>query len=172
MRVTTIPSSDHAFALAVDVIVRANARLNASQLQSLLRPMYPQAAVIPSALSGDAETAYVYRDGSFELESTEMWWHGDDAARAVVSASTGVLLDVSDAWQDQFGPPHELIGRHFSDLVHPDARSAAEALFQALMHHAEVRTTILVRGHGGSALPVKVRALRDGDEIVVYYRPA
>jgi len=173
VRVTTIPSGDPAFARAVNATIKSHEGMSARELEALLHPLYPRAAVMRSELSGDNDTLYVYRDGGFELESREEWWTAADVPTARISAESGLLLDVTDTWEGLMGgTADEFVGRHFSDLVHPDARAAAVALFDALNEYSDVRSTIAVRRADGSPVAVRFRAIRNGDEIIVYYRPA
>ena len=155
MDITTIPSGDHVFARTVRDIAQKEPATSTALLQAALRPIYPRIALVRSQVSGQADTIYAYRDGALETEPPDDWWRGEDVAHARVSASTGKLVAVGEGWEDIFGDERaELVGRHFSEMVHPGALAAAQALFEALKHHAEVRSTIMVRRADGSAANV------------------
>ena len=173
VRLSTFPSGDIAFRHAVENLVASAPEVHPERLQALLRPLYPAATVTESAVSGGTVTYYAYRDGRFEPSSTEEWWNAPGTAEARLSATTGVLLGMSDEWADLMGAPAaQFVGRHFLDLVSPEASAAATALFAAVLENSDIRSRILVRRADDEPLNVEFRAVRQGEEIVVFYRPA
>ena len=68
------------------------------------------------------------------------------------------------------GPPIS-VGRHFVDFVQPEARAAAQAMFEAVSQFREVRSEALVRRPDGSTLAIEFRAIRTDGDIEVCYRP-
>jgi hypothetical protein len=65
----------------------------------------------------------------------------------------------------------DLVGRHFLDFVLPEARAAAHAMFEAVMHEREVRSEATVVRTDGTSLLIEFRAAQREGEIEVCYRP-
>jgi hypothetical protein len=171
-RVTSLPSSDRAFARVVRSVLDAYADLSARELEWRLRPLYPNVVVRERGLSGESRLYYVYRDGRFRPETRDRWWRGEGVARARVSAATGRLTEVSEEWADLMrGPPERFIGLHFTELVAPEVRDAAATFLDAVLDLGEIASEgVVVRGDGTS-LAIEFHAIEEGDRIEVFYRP-
>ena len=66
IRAICFPSSDAAFAHAVERALESGAIRSMRELEDALRPMYPAVDVRPRELSGElTATWYVYRDPDF-----------------------------------------------------------------------------------------------------------
>jgi len=170
--VNTIPSSDAAFRRAVERTTSDRAPETPDDLAARLRPLYPRIAVFERQLSGEATQYYVYRDGRFEPDRRDAWWEEPDAPCIRLSATTGLVTSVTGSYaQLMRAEPAELVGRHFIDFVLPEARPAAQAMFEAVTEEREVRSTARVVRIDGSSLPIEFRAIRRNGEIEVFYRP-
>jgi PAS domain S-box-containing protein len=170
--INTFPSSDTAFRRAVDRVVRESAPASPDELADRLRPLYPRVAVLQRDLEADRDAYYVFRDGGFSRRSAERWWENAGVACVCVSVETGRLTRVTDAWASLMGgQSQELVGRHFTDFVLPEARAAALGMFEAVAGDREVTTTALVMRVDGASEMVELHAARRDGEIEVHYRP-
>jgi PAS domain S-box-containing protein len=169
--VNTIPSNDVVLRRVVDRVTEADQPDTAADLAARLRPLYPRIAVFERQLSGERAQFYVYRDGRYEPERGEGWWEQPGVPWVHVSAATGELTAVSDAWAELMrSESTRLLGRNFVDFVLPEARAAAQAMFEAVSQFREVRSEALVQRPDGSTLPIEFRAARKDGEIEVFYR--
>lgn len=170
--VNTIPSNDVVLRRVVDRATEGNEAATAAELAARLRPLYPRIAVFERQLSGERAQFYVYRDGRYEPERRGGWWEMPGVPCVHVSASTGELTQVSGEWAALMrAAASELVGRHFVDFVQPEARAAAQAMFEAVSQFREVRSEALVRRPDGSTLAIEFRAVRTDGDIEVCYRP-
>ena len=170
--VNTIPSNDVVLRRVVDRVTETDHPGTAADLAARLRPLYPRIAVFERQLSGERAQFYVYRDGRYEPERRGGWWDEPGIPCVHVSASTGQLTKVSGEWAELMrAEASDLIGRHFVDFVQPDARAAAQAMFEAVSQFREVRSEALVQRPDGTTLPIEFRAVRGDDDIEVCYRP-
>jgi hypothetical protein len=170
--VNTIPSRDRAFRRAVEHVAEGVAQGAPDQLAERLRPLYPRVAVFERQLSGEPGGYYVYRDGHFKNEPSDRWWDAPGTPRICVSVATGELTSVSNEWASfMHSDPDELVGRHFTDFVRPDARMVAKAMFAAVRGEREIVSQALVMRPDGSTMSIEFRAIHRGREIEVYYRP-
>jgi PAS domain-containing protein len=170
-RVTTVPSSDLAFARAVEVVLAALPRPSAGALQESLRSIYPKVAVFERQLSGEQDVYYVYRDGTFVRDVLERWWTEPDAAWSQYSAADGRLLDASPEWMALMGGgPEDFVGRHYTEWVHPNARLAASTFHATVLELGEIHSEGLVRRADGADLRVEFYGVLIGDTIDVWYR--
>lgn len=171
MNIQTFPSRDRAFSRAVERLVRQKPRAHASELVEDLRRLYPRVAIFQRQLSDEQPLYYAYRDGRFEPEQDEPWWISPGTAVVTVSAVTGLVVDVSDAWVEFMRGEHpSLIGRHFTDFLLPEARDAGVGLFEAVLEVGEVRSEAIVQRVDGTTVAIKFRAILQGDEVEVAYR--
>jgi PAS domain S-box-containing protein len=144
----------------------------AADLAARLRPLYPRIAVFERQLSGERAHYYVYRDGRYEPEHPAPWWEQPGTPCIHVSATTGHLTRVSGSYAAMMrAQQQDLVGRHFLDMVLPEARGAAQAMFEVVSEEREVRSEALVVRPDGSTIPIEFRALRSNGEIEVFYRP-
>ena len=170
--VNTIPSKDAALRRVVDRVTASGEQETPADLAASLRPLYPRVAVFERQLSGEHPHLYVYRDGRYEPEDREPWWEASGVACVHVDGATGRLLRVTGAWAELMrASADELVGRHFVDFVLPEARPAAQAMFEAVSEEREVRSEALVARPDGTTLPIEFRAIRRDGEIEVCYRP-
>lgn len=171
VRVTTVPSSDLAFARAVEVVLAALPRPSVAALQESLRSIYPNVAVFERQLSGEQDVYYVYRDGTFVRDVVERWWTEPDAAWSQYSAADGRLLDASPEWVALMGGRREdFIGRHYTEWVHPNARLAAATFHVTVLELGEIHSEGLVRRADGADLMIEFYGVLIGDTIHVWYR--
>jgi PAS domain-containing protein len=170
--VNTIPSNDVVLRRVVDRVTETDQPGTAADLAARLRPLYPKIAVFERQLSGERAQFYVYRDGRYEPERRDGWWEEPGAAWVHVSAGTGELTAVSGEWAELMrSDATKLVGRHFVDFVLPEARAAAQAMFEAVSQFREVQSEALVQRPDGTTLPIEFRAARKDGEIEVCYRP-
>ena len=170
--VNTIPSSDVVLRRVVDRATEGDEASTAADLAARLRPLYPRIAVFERQLSGERAQFYVYRDGRYEPERRGGWWELEHVPCVHVSASTGQLTAVSGEWAKLMrAEAADLVGRHFVDFVLPEARAAAQAMFEAVSQFREVRSEALVQRPDGTTLPIEFRAVRSDGDIEVCYRP-
>jgi PAS domain S-box-containing protein len=170
--VNTIPSNDVVLRRVVDRVTEADQPGTAADLAARLRPLYPRIAVFERQLSGERAQFYVYRAGRYEPEQRGGWWEQPGIPCVHVAATTGELTAVSGEWAELMrAKAADLVGRHFVDFVLPEARAAAQAMFEAVSQLREVRSEALVQRPDGSTLPVEFRAVRRDGEIEVCYRP-
>jgi PAS domain-containing protein len=170
--VNTIPSHDVVLRRVVDRITAEDAPGTAAELAARLRPLFPRVAVFERQLSGEWPHLYVYRDGRYEPERPDAWWSEPGVPCARISARSGILTSVTGAWaQLMRAQESDLVGRHFLDFVVPEARAAAQAMFEAVMQEREVRSEALVVRPDGTTLLIEFRAAQRDGEIDVCYRP-
>jgi len=170
--VNTIPSNDVVLRRVVERVTEGDEPGTAADLAARLRPLYPKIAVFERQLSGERAQFYVYRDGRYEPERRGGWWEQRNAPWVRVSATTGELTAVSDEWAELMrSDATKLVGRHFVDFVLPEARAAAQAMFEAVSQFREVRSEALVKRPDGTTLSIEFRAARTDGEIEVSYRP-
>ena len=75
----------------------------------------------------------------------------------VVATASGQLISVSGEWAAlMHAEPRELVGQHFVDFVLPEARDAAQAMFEAVRQSREVRSEALVKRPDGDDAPDRV----------------
>lgn len=169
--VNTIPSNDVVLRRVVDRVTQGEGPSTAAELAARLRPLYPRIAVFERQLSGERAQFYVYRDGRYEPERRDQWWERPGVPCVHVSATTGELTSVTGEWAELMrSDPADLEGRHFVDFVLPEARAAAQAMFEAVSQFHEVRSEALVQRPDGTTLAIEFRAIRRNGEIEVCYR--
>jgi hypothetical protein len=169
--VNTIPSHDAVLRRVVERVASSRQFQTAQQLADLLRPIFPRVAVFERQLSGEIPHLYVYRDGRYEPDRGE-WWTAPDIPCVHVSLSTGRLTSVARPLASLMRAAEtDLIGRHFTDLVLPEARSAAQALFEVVSEEQEVRSEAVVVRPDGSTVAIEFRAIVLDGEIEVCFRP-
>ena len=170
--VNTIPSHDVVLRRVVERVQADSPPESADDLAARLRPLYPRIAVFERQLSGERAQYYVYRDGRYEPEHSAAWWQQPGTPCVHVSATTGLLTAVSGSYAAMMrAEEQELLGRHFLDMVLPEARAAAQAMFDVLSVEREVRSEALVVRPDGSTVAIEFRAIRRNGDIEVSYRP-
>jgi len=171
-QVSTFPSSDPAFRRVVERLHADRSSTAVDELTRRLRPLFPQVAIFEQQLTGEPTRLYVFRDGHFEANRTDRWWDAPGVACVCVDIGSGRLTDVSPEYAELMrSSPDDLVGRHYSDFVTPEARTAAEALFESLAEDREVSTEALVQRTDGTTLRIELHASRRDGDIDVRYRP-
>lgn len=169
--VTTIPSTDRAFERAVQKVLEGTDNPTPDQIEAGLRPLFPRVAVFERVLSGEREHVYAYRDGRYQQRDARRWWDESNVACVCVDTSTGQLTHVSKAWAElMHTEPEGVVGRHFTDFVLPEARQAAQGMFEAVMDGGEIDTEALLVRPDGSTVTIQIHASRVKDEIDIRYR--
>jgi PAS domain S-box-containing protein len=169
--VNTIPSHDAVLRRVVDRLTRSQPPQSAQDLAEQLRPVFPRVAVFERQLSGEAPHLYVYRDGRYEPDRGK-WWTAADVPCVHVSTTTGTLTSVTGSWASLMrADPADLVGRHFLEFVVPEARAAAQAMFEVVSEEREVRSEAVVVRADGSRVAIEFRAISIDGEIEVCYRP-
>ncbi len=169
--VNTIPSHDAVLRRVVERVAGSRQFQTAQQLADILRPIYPRVAVFERQLSGEIPHLYVYRDGRYEPDRGE-WWTAPDVPCVHVSLATGQLTSVTGSWASMMrADASNLIGRHFTDFVQPDAQAAAQAMFEVVSEELDVRSEAVVVRPDGTTLAIEFRAIAVDGEVVVCYRP-
>ena len=169
--VNTIPSHDAVLRRVVERVAASKPVQSAQQLADLLRPIYPRVAVFERQLSGETPHLYVYRDGRYEPDRGA-WWTEPDVPCIHVSPTTGLLTDVTGSWASLMrADKADLVGHHFTEFVQPEARDAAQAMFEVVNEEREVRSEAMVVRADGSAFAIEFRAVFVDGEIEVCYRP-
>ena len=170
--VSTFPSSDPAFRRVVEHLGADRSSTTTDELTRRLRPLYPRVAIFKQQLTGEPERVYVFRDGRYELDRSERWWEEPGVACVIVDVDSGRLTEVSSEYADLMHAPRaELVGRHYSEFLQPEAREAATAMFESHVQDREVSTEALVRRADGTTLRIELHASRRNGEIDVRYRP-
>ena len=170
--VSTFPSSDRAFKRVVDHVGADTTSNSTEEVARRLRPLFPRVAVFEQHLTGEQARLYVFRDGHFELDSGERWWDEPGVACVCVSAASGQLTRVSSEYAAlMHARPEDLIGRHYTDFVQPEARDAAAAMFEALTEDRDVSSEALIQRVDGTTVRIELHASRTDGEIDVRYRP-
>ena len=168
----TIPSHDVVLRRVVERLNSDAQPSTADDLAARLRPLYPRIAVFERQLSGERAQFYVYRDGRYEPDHPDEWWEKPGTPCVHVSAETGLLTKVSGEYAALMrAQATELVGLHFLDMVLPEARAAAQTMFEVVFQEREVRSEALVVRPDGSTVSIAFRAVRREGEIEVCYRP-
>jgi PAS fold len=170
--VNTIPSHDAVLRRVVERVTSTRKPQSPEQLAAMLRPLFPRVAVFERQLSGEWPHLYVYRDGRYEPERPDRWWEEPGAPCVIVSATTGLLTDVTGSWAGMVHAQRDdVVGRHFLEFVQPEARAVAQAMFEVVDEEREVRSEAVVVRTDGTTLAIEFRAIRRDGEIEVCYRP-
>jgi hypothetical protein len=173
-RALCFPSYDVGFARVVETILAEDPDVTPVALQARLRSISPAAIVRTHELSGERDqTIYVFRDGRWARDIEPDWWRENEVAHVTVSAATGAAIDVDQAFLDLIGADREwVIGRLYHEFVVPQARVAADVLYQTAIETGQVHSIARVAGPGDRNLICEFRAAVSGDEIVVAVRSA
>lgn len=169
--VTTIPSRDRAFERAVQKVLAETDDPTPDRIEAGLRPLFPRVAVFQRELSGEQDHVYAYRDGHYEQREAHRWWDDSSVACVCVDSATGQLTHVSQEWAELMRTqPDDVIGRHFTDFVLPEARRAAQGMFEAVIDGGEIDTEALLQRPDGSTITIELHASRTDGDIDIRYR--
>jgi hypothetical protein len=169
--VNTIPSHDVVLRRVVDRVAEREQPETPEDLAASLRPLYPKVAVVERQLSGERPSLYVFRDGRYEPERADRWWEGPGVACARLSFA-GAITWVSEGWSDLTQTDaSEAVGRSYLEFLPPGSAPVAMAMLEALRQNTEVKSEALVVLPGGISMPIEFRAVLEGDDIYVCYRP-
>jgi len=173
-RALCFPSYDDGFARVVEAILAQDPGISPSDLQTRLRRLAPSAIVRARELSGEQdETLFVFRDGRWGREADPAWWTDPRVARVTVSSETGAATATNDAFLRLIGVREEgVIGRVYHEFVLPQARVAADVLYQTTLETGLVHSIAKVIGSGGRAVTIEFRAETQGGQIEVMVREA
>ncbi|HEX8025034.1 MAG TPA: PAS domain S-box protein [Candidatus Limnocylindrales bacterium] len=170
--VSTFPSSDPAFRRVVERLRADRPSTSAEELTRRLRPLFPRVAIFEQQLTGEPARLYVFRDGRFEAGRADRWWESPDVACVCVDVGSGRLTDVSPEYAElMHAHKDDLVGRHFTEFIQPEARDAAAAMFESLVEDRDVTTQALVRRVDGTTVRIELHASREDGQIDVRYRP-
>jgi hypothetical protein len=173
-RALCFPSYDYGFARVVEAILAQDPGIIPLDLQGRLRRLAPSAIVRARELSGEQEeTLYVFRDGRWGREADPAWWTDPRVAHVTVSSETGAAIATNDAFLRLIGVREEwVIGRLYHEFVLPQARVAADVLYQTTLETGVVHSIASVIGPGGRAVTWEFRGETQGDLIEVRVREA
>jgi PAS domain S-box-containing protein len=170
--VNTIPSNDVVLRRVVERLNAAEQPTTPDALADRLRPLFPRIAVFERQLSGERAQFYVYRDGRYEPDHPGDWWTQAGTPCVHVSVETGQLTKVSGEYAELMRATEtQLVGRHFLEMVLPEAQEAAKTMFEVVFQEREVRSEALVVRPDGTTVSIEFRAIRTNGEIEVCYRP-
>ncbi len=173
-RALCFPPDDHGFARVVETILAQDPGIGSLDLQSRLRRLAPSALVRTRELSGEQDqTMYVFRDGRWGREADPAWWTDPRVAHVTVSTETGAAVASNDAFLRLIGVRDDwVVGRLYHEFVLPQARVAADVLYQTALETGLVHSIARVIGPGGRAITCEFRAETQGDMIEVRVREA
>jgi PAS domain-containing protein len=170
LQTQSIPSSDRAFAGVVEQAARS--ATTPDELEERLRALYPNVRLSERVLSEEPKVYYVYRDGAVLRDEADEWWTDRAAPYVEISTADGRIKNANGSWAELMGaPPAELLDRHYSEFLLPEAQATADALFASIMALSEVRSRLLLRRPDGRVITVEFRAVCDQDICRVHYRP-
>lgn len=173
-RALCFPAYDVGFARVVESILTDDPEITAGALQIRLRNLAPATIVRARELSGERdETLYVFRDGRWARGSEPDWWGEKDVARVTVSVESGAVVEVDRRFLDLIGADRDwVIGRPYHEFVLPQARVAADVIFQTTIETGQVHSIARVIGPSGRGITCEFRAEVTGGRILVAVRSA
>ena len=122
-----------------------------------LRPLYPPIAAPERQLSGERAQFYGYRDGRYEPERPDGWWGARHGLPPRLPRDGRARVGYRDLCRPLLrGTEDDLVGRHFLDMILPEARTAAQAMFEVVSEEQEVRARRSWFADG-STVPIEFR---------------
>lgn len=170
--ITTIPSSDVAFAQHVAALSAKAPDATAAAFEQRLRRVFPRVVVRERSLSGETPSWYVYRDGGWRPDMSGPWWLDAGLPRLVVSPDGWVVtanrtaVDLLAAAHSPH-PPH-----HFTDFVVPGALEEALDLFEVVKRGHALDATILLRPLSGDVIAVDLHVTTLAENLAAVIRLA
>jgi hypothetical protein len=174
-RALCFPSYDLGFARVVESILADDPDITPDALQTRLRNLSPATIVHARELSGEREqTLYVFRDGRWARGIEPDWWVQPSVGHVTISTVSGEATDVDQAFLDLIGAERDwVVGRRYTDFVVPQARVAAEVLYQTTLDEGVVHSIAKINGPGDRGVTAEFRAeLVEPTVIVVAVRAA
>lgn len=170
--IITIPTSDVAFAQAMERLLQSTDPATPQALELRLRRLFPRAVVRAREISGEPPAWYVYRDGRWRSSLMSVWWELPRLPRIVVNRE-GWLADANPTALGLLEiSADELPTRHFTDFVAPGTMEESVALFSSVDEGHELTVTVLLRPSSGYVLAVDLHAWREDDSLVGVLRLA
>jgi PAS domain-containing protein len=170
--VACFPTSDAAFAAAVEALLALEEPATPTDLQTALRRVYPGAFVRRRALtSRHVEQWDAFRDAMFVPPANGDWDRAPDVAWLRLDSATGRILDANDALAALIASPRDgLIGQYAHDFVLPQTQPVSDAQLRAIAEAAETRSYGLARTSDGRTVLLEYIAIPAGDEVQVWLR--
>lgn len=176
--IITVPSTDRAFRVHVDVAAAETRGLTPELLTSEVRRGYPDASVHVSsdlASLGEAPRWYVYRDRTLAREPRDAeWWRDESLPRTVIDAR-GIYLDANEAAAQLFGVLREkIVGAPSGSFTrHGDSEELARRLIGVLTEVGRLSSTAVVVRPDGEEIPIEFHTSRAGhsDGFITVMRP-
>lgn len=166
---TTVPTSDRAFAQLVRRLVAEGVR-GPDELATRLRRLFPRVTVRARQLAHEPEAWYVYRDGSWQGDDDLPWWRRTRVPR-VELALDGTILAASPAARSLLAIDGSEV-RHFSDFVAPEAAGDAQALFEIVRAGAPIDATVRIRPLTGDIIACDLHGRRRDGRMTAWLRLA
>lgn len=165
--IISIPSTDVAFRQHVErAALEHGGYRTPHQFERRLRRLFPRVVVRERALSGEAPSWYVYRDGAWRISPTGPWWEGARLARVVVSPD-GWILEANATACGLLGvDPSQVATHHFTDFVAPGTLDDFSAIFATVEKGHDLTATLRLRPTSGEVLAVDIHATREAEAIV------
>jgi PAS domain-containing protein len=170
--VITIPSADSVFRQHVETVLRQSHVRHPAELETRLRRLFPRVAVRERALSGEAPSWYVYRDGGWQASLSRPWWEAEGLPQ-VTASSEGWITGANATARSLLGIEMSDVGvRHFTDFVAPGTLDDAVALFGIVEEGRDLTATVLLRPTSGDVVAIDIHAARRGSEFATVFRLA
>jgi hypothetical protein len=171
-RVITIPSADAAFRTHVEAVRRQRPISQPAELETRLRRMFPRVVVRERALSGEAPSWYVYRDGGWQASLSQPWWEAGGLPQVTVSFE-GWVTGANVTARSLIGiEPSDVGVRHFTDFVAPGTLDDAMAIFGIVQDGRELTATVLLRPTSGDVVAIDIHVGRSGAALRAVFRLA
>jgi PAS domain-containing protein len=170
--VITIPSADSVFRDHVETVLRQSHPGDPAQLEARLRRLFPRVAVRERALSGEAPSWYVYRDGGWQASLSRPWWEVEGLPQVTISPE-GWVTGANATARSLIGiEPSDVGVRHFTDFIAPGTLDDALSIFGLVLQGRELTATVLLRPSSGDVVAIDLHAARKGSVLTGVFRLA
>jgi PAS domain-containing protein len=170
--ITTIPSTDRAFAAHVNALNSRFPETSPPDFERRLRTLFPRVVVRERSLSGEQVSWYVYRDGSWRPQTTGPWWLEENQPSMTLSED-GWIEHATRTASDLLGiADSDGLPPHFTDFVAPGALDDSMALLEIVNGGHDLEATVVLRPSTGELIAVELHATRDGDRLIARLRLA